>query len=61
LSLFRSAAELPVGTVDMGTSPFTTTLVHGAAASPMVAERPSVTLPEELVRRVEAQRPHVAA
>jgi mannose-6-phosphate isomerase-like protein (cupin superfamily) len=40
LSLFRSAAELPVGIVDMGTSTFTTTLVHGSAASLMVAERP---------------------
>jgi mannose-6-phosphate isomerase-like protein (cupin superfamily) len=41
LSLFRSAAEMPVGTVDMGTSAFTTTLVHGTAASLMLAERPA--------------------
>jgi hypothetical protein len=40
LSLFHSATEMPVGTVDMGTSAFTTTPVHGAAASLMVAERP---------------------
>jgi hypothetical protein len=42
LSLFHSATEMPVGTVDMGTSAFTTTPVHGAAASLMVAERPQV-------------------
>ncbi|WCB96494.1 hypothetical protein DSM104299_05253 [Baekduia alba] len=40
MSLYRSAAELPVGTVDMGTTAFTTTLVHGHEASLMVAERP---------------------
>lgn len=41
MSLFRSATEVPVGTVEMGTSSFTTTLVHGMSASLMVAERPS--------------------
>jgi hypothetical protein len=41
LRLFRRAAEMPVGTVDMGTSAFTTTLVHGTAARLMVAGRPA--------------------
>jgi mannose-6-phosphate isomerase-like protein (cupin superfamily) len=41
MSLFRRAADIPVGTVDMGTTAFTTTLVHGNEASLMVAERPA--------------------
>jgi hypothetical protein len=43
LSLFRSAAEMPVGTVDMGTSAFTTTLVQWSwirADEPVEAQRP---------------------
>jgi mannose-6-phosphate isomerase-like protein (cupin superfamily) len=40
MSLSRKAHEIPVGTVDMGTTSFSTSLVHGVAASLMVATRP---------------------
>jgi mannose-6-phosphate isomerase-like protein (cupin superfamily) len=41
MSLNRKAADIPVGTVEMGDgAAFTTTLVHGLTVSLMVAERP---------------------
>jgi mannose-6-phosphate isomerase-like protein (cupin superfamily) len=40
MGLLCRADALPVGRVDMGPSSFSTTLVHGATASLMVATRP---------------------
>jgi mannose-6-phosphate isomerase-like protein (cupin superfamily) len=40
MALYCAAADVPVGTVDMTTTSFSTTLVHGASASLMVAQRP---------------------
>jgi mannose-6-phosphate isomerase-like protein (cupin superfamily) len=41
MALSRKASGVPVGTVDMGTTSFSTTLIHGTSASLMVAERPA--------------------
>ena len=41
MALYRSAADVPVGTVDMKNTSFSTSLVYGRSASLMVAERPA--------------------
>lgn len=41
MALYCAAADIQVGTFDMDTTAFTSTLVYGARASLMVAERPA--------------------
>lgn len=41
MSLYYKASDVPVGTMDMGNTSFTTKMVYGLESSFMVAERPA--------------------